>query len=331
MSTETTKRPFRSDASVVAEREAREAVAPFLSSRGYRILDDKKNTAGTAIEQFISALTPDGQPVKMRVRLCWRRDGRNLNEQRYAAAQLRARLIDDDWDGTLRFIEARDRTNGVTHSLFVQRDAGAFAMAALIPSEALAAIWRRQRDISAELQRDGLMGGIRKNHAMNGASPTLWLQDDRTADSHRVADALWSWPGVVDVVKAPSDAPADPDDDTFDDCPGVDYAALGTDGAARRLAMRSEVKRDRRVRLAVLARAEACERPSCGERRAYAGFLDVRHILGVEKSDRVWNCVALCPNCHREAHVSPAADALNAELLVIAQRFAPRTEVAVTA
>ena len=326
MSVEAKKRPFRSDASLAAEREARDAVAPFLSSRGYRVLEDQKNTAGTAIEQFISVLTPDGQPVKMRVRLCWRRDGRNLNEQKYAAAQLRARLIDGDWDNTLRFIEARDRSHDVTHSLFVQRDSGAFVMAALIPSEALAAIWRRQRDISEELRRDGLMGGTRKNHAMNGASPTLWLQDDRSADAHRVADALWSWPGVVDLVKAPCLAPSDPDDDTFDDCPGADYAALGADDAARRLAIRSEVKRDRRVRLAVLARTAVCERPSCGEGRPYLGFLDVHHILGVEKSDRVWNCVALCPNCHREAHVSPTADALNAELLVIAQRFLPLTE-----
>lgn len=323
MSVATKNRPFRSDASLSAEREARDAVVPFLNSRGYRVLENKENIAGTAIEQFISALTPEGQPIKMRVRLCWRRDGRNSSEQKYAAAQLRARLIDGDWDGTLRFIQARDRAHDVTHSLFVQRDAGAFAMAALIPSEALAAIWQRQREISADLQRDGLIGRIRKNHATNGSSPTLWLQDDRTPDAHRVADALWAWPDVVDLVKVAMVTLTDSNDDTFDDCPGVDYAALGADGAARRLALRSEVKRDHRVRLAVLRRAAGCERPSCRETRPYAGFLDVHHILGVEKSDRVWNCVALCPNCHREAHVSPTAEALNAELLVIAQRFAP--------
>lgn len=328
MSPQTAKRAFRSEPSLAAEREARDAVAPFLASRGYRVLEDQRNTAGTAIEQFISALAPDRRAIKMRVRLCWRRGGRNASEQKYAASQLRARLIDGDWDATLRSIEGRDRAHDVTHSLVIQRDASAFAMAALIPSEALAAIWHRQRDISEELQREGLMGRIRKNHATNGASPTLCLQDERTADAHRVADALWSWPGVVDVAKAPLTAPADADDDTFDDCPSVDYAALGADGAARRIVIRSEVKRDNRVRLAVLARAASCERPLCGESRPYGGFLDVHHILGVEKSDRVWNCVALCPNCHREAHISPTAEALNAELLVIAQRFAPAGDAA---
>ncbi|MBU9434829.1 HNH endonuclease [Burkholderia multivorans] len=30
----------------------------------------------------------------------------------------------------------------------------------------------------------------------------------------------------------------------------------------------------------------------------------MHHILGVEKGDRIWNCVALCPNCHRDTHHS---------------------------
>lgn len=324
MSTESKKRAFRSDASLNAEQEARDAVVPFLASRGFQSIREERNVAGTAVEQFITATSADGRPVKMRIRLCWRRDGRGPNERKYAAAQLRARLIDKDWDRTLNFIEARDSERDVTHSLVLQRDAGAFAMAALIPSDALVPIWRRQRDISDELQRAGLMGGIRKNHAMNGASPTLYLHDERTPQAHRVADVLWSWPGVVDLVTiAAVPAPPETGDDTFDDCPGIDYAALGTDGAARRQVLRSEVRRDPRVRLAVLARTAGCERPSCGASRPYAGFLDVHHILGVEKSDRVWNCVALCPNCHREAHLSPEADAINRELLAVAQRFAP--------
>ena len=76
MSEGTKTRPFRSEASLNAETEARNAVAPFLASRGYRFLNDKKNVAGTAVEQFISVVTPSREPIKMRVRLCWRRDGR---------------------------------------------------------------------------------------------------------------------------------------------------------------------------------------------------------------------------------------------------------------
>lgn len=158
---------------------------------------------------------------------------------------------------------------------------------------------------------------------MNGASPTLWLQDDRTPDAHRVADVLWTWIGVGDLVALPLAGAAKEADDTFDDCPGLDWAQVGADGAERHQVIRSEVKRDPRVRHAVQARARGCERAACGASRRFPGFLDVHHILGVEKSDRVWNCVALCPNCHREAHVAPNADDINAELLAFAEQFRP--------
>jgi len=75
--------------------------------------------------------------------------------------------------------------------------------------------------------------------------------------------------------------------------------------------------------MAVLKRAEGrCERELCGVHRPYSGFLDVHHILGGSVSDRVWTCVALCPNCHREAHFALDRDAINAELRDYARRFA---------
>src|SRR5688500_20252242 len=43
----------------------------------------------------------------------------------------------------------------------------------------------RQRDISSELIRTGALGRRRKNHAMNGHSPTLWLQDERGRSEER--------------------------------------------------------------------------------------------------------------------------------------------------
>ena len=318
----TAKRVFRGEDSVTAELVSRNAVEPFLTERGFEVLEDKRNVAGTAIEQFVTARSPDGQLLKMRVRICWRREGRNASERKYAAAQLRARLRGDDWEGTLRFIVDRDREHGNTHNLIVQRDGAVIDFAALIPRDALMPIWLRQRDISDDLHRRRLMKRITKNHAMNGASPTIWLQDDRTPDAHEVADALWAWPGVADLAKLGPVGSAS-SDDTFDDCPGLDYSTPGTDGAPRRTVVRSEVKRDPRVRKAVLARAPGCEREDCAERLDYPGFLDVHHILGVEKSDRPWNCVALCPNCHREAHFAPDADELNSQLLAYAEQFRP--------
>ncbi|WP_237718171.1 HNH endonuclease signature motif containing protein [Cupriavidus sp. BIS7] len=256
----------------------------------------------------------------MRVRLCWRREGRTSSERKYSAAQLRARLINDSWEETLEFIVQRDRDHGNTHNLIVQRDGGLIIYAALIPREELSGIWFRQRDVSAELHRRKLMGRSSKNHAMNGTSPTIWLQDNRTNDSHEVADVLWNWPGVVDLAKIEPHGNVTAGD-TYDDCAGVDYSLMGSDGAARRLVIRSEVKRDPQVRKAVLARTPGCERDGCPEIKRYPGFLDVHHILGAEKGDRIWNCVVLCPNCHREAHFAPNADALNQQLLRYAERF----------
>lgn len=118
----------------------------------------------------------------------------------------------------------------------------------------------------------------------------------------------------------------DPDDDTFNDLGGLDLALLGRDVAARILKTVSGVKRDPAVRRAVIKRCKGtCERPACEATRDYPGFLDVHHILGAEKSDRPWTCVALCPNCHREAHASPDRDHLNLQLLEFARRFSPAT------
>ncbi len=117
---------------------------------------------------------------------------------------------------------------------------------------------------------------------------------------------------------------ASPDDDTFNDLAGIDLTLLGRDEAQRALKTVSGVKRDPAVRREVIKRCKGtCERPGCGASRDFPGFLDVHHILGAEKSDRAWTCVALCPNCHREAHFSRDCDELNLRLLEFARQFSP--------
>lgn len=319
------KRPFRSEQSYEAEAVTRTMVVPFLSSRGLTDIREELKRVGKGQSQMVAARLPDGTPTQMRVRLCWRRDGRNPREQLYSAAQLAAKTIDGDWSATLDAIAHRAAKEGVTHELIVQRDGNEITAAALIPAPLLPAIWMRQREVSDELIKNGLMGRIRKNHAANGDSPTLWLSDERVEAAQAVPNALWSWPGVVDLVRLPQ-VQADDSlvDDSLDDCPGLDYSLLGGDGAKRKQAFRSMVKRDNRVRAAVLQRCGGkCERRGCEASKPFKGFLDVHHVLGVENSDRVWNCVALCPNCHREAHASPDAEQINAELLAFAERFRP--------
>lgn len=315
-------RPFRTPESIKAELVTRDKIPQFLKRRGFMNVVESRVARGSSITQTLTAQDPDGRPVNVHVRLCWRRDGRNPRDRLYSAAQLRARLRKGGWEHTLEFISEQDEAHGITHTLIAQYDQADFILAALIPRAQLTPIWVAQRDISAKLIRNGKMGRIKKNHAENGASPTIWLQDDRTPDAHEVADALWSWSGVVDLVSLPvvGDQIAQTDD-TYDDCP-IDYSQLGRDGGAKIEQRKSGYARDPKVRAAVIRRAKGvCERDGCPERRDYPGFFDVHHILGIGTSDRVWNCVALCPNCHREAHYAPEHDAINSRLGVYASRF----------
>jgi 5-methylcytosine-specific restriction protein A len=316
------RRAFRTPASIREEIITRDMLVAYLRGKGFRNIRDNRDRHGSAISQTVDATAPDGVDVRMRVRLCWRRDRGKPRAAGYSAAQLMARITNGDWEGSIQAKIDIQHSEGVTHMLLVQRDGRRISLAALIPLKEVLGIWRTQRDVSAALIKEGRLGRRRKNHAMNGTSPTLWLQDDRAPE---VAAALWNHTGVIDLEYGPATPPHARSsiavDDTFDDLPGLDSSLLGSDKSRRVVIQRSYVARDPRVRKAVLSRAlGACERTKCGERRDYPGFLDVHHVLGVAKSDRVNNCVAVCPNCHREAHFAPNRDELNADLLAVAQR-----------
>lgn len=231
--------------------------------------------------------------------------------------QISARLDEGDWEGTIRKKVARQLGKGATHLLGVQRSGSEIVYAAAIPLSEVLAIWIAQRDISTALGFGG------KNHAMNGSSPTLWLSDDQAPS---VAAALWTHAGVRDLAQARTRAQTASVDDSVDDLPEANYTSLGSDGALRVERIVSGVPRDPRVRDAVRLRSKnTCERAGCGAHRPYAGFIDVHHILGAENNDRYWTCVALCPNCHREAHMSPDRAQINGELLSFARQWAPAT------
>jgi len=317
-------RQFRTNASLRAEKISRNLIKPFLESRGFGNVRDERKPAGTAQEQLLFATAPGGERVGLSVRLCWRRNRSKLKQKTYSASQLMARLPPGrDWVDAIREKAQRRAHDGATHMLFVQPEGRKIVYAAMMPLSQVAPIWAKQRAESARLIATGALGPKRKkNHAENGRSPTIWLQSDSAPS---VAAKLWSSQGVIDLVKqTPSAGPPEsspPVDDTFDDLP-VDFSVLGTDSPVRRESQISSVKRDPRVRQAVAQRARGkCERETCGVSRPFVGFLDVHHILGASKSDRVYNCVALCPNCHREAHFANDRDAINKALLMFASSF----------
>ena len=316
------ERAFRTDRSIAAEIATRARVEPLLERHGFTITGGEWIERGSAITQVIETRLGDGPLLRVHARLCWRRDGRKASENLYSATQLRARLVEDDWDKTLTKIAARIERERYTHLLLVQDSFEGFVFAAMVPSGEIPGIWRRQREVSGDLLARGLVGGTTKNHATNGASPTLWLQDDRHPATPAIARVLWDWPGVVNVLALPRLDAIEADTDSVDDLPQSDRQ-LGRDEAERTTRPRSGYPRNARVRAGVRDRASGrCERAGCAEQRGYPGFLDVHHILGVEVSDRVWTCVALCPNCHRDAHFAPDCDAINEALRVFASQFA---------
>ena len=316
-------RDFRTPESYAAERISRDMLADFLRSMGFRDVRDDRKPYGKTESQTIHATTPNGERLTMRVRLCWHRTGEGSRNNTYSAAQLLPKVKNNDWEGTLGAWVERARSDGATHFLIVQREGEHITYAALVPLSELVAIWCAQRGTYQTLLEQNKLGRKTKNPAMNGSSPTLWLQDDQAP---AVAAALWEHVGVQDLARLDivisTGTQSTGLDDTFDDMPGLDYSLLGSDGAPVIKSVRSGVRRDQRVRTAVLRRAQGkCEREGCGATRGYRGFFDVHHILRAEKSDRFWNCVALCPNCHRETHAAPDRDQINDSLLVFAIRF----------
>ncbi len=315
------KREFRTLESHQAEKITRAMLPSFLEERGFTMIDDQRKQSG----QTIHAVSPAGAAVSMRVKLCWRR-GREGKAETYSATQLMANVKKGAWEESLTTYVEKNRAGGITHFLIPQKDGSRIVHTALIEIGSLAGIWMAQREESAKLISEGSMGRRKKNHAENGGSPTLWLQDDAAPS---VPEKLWNYPGVTDLLKLPVVTAAVHNNDTYDDL-GHDPELIGRDAAERIQKTTSGVKRDPAVRRAVIMRCNGtCERPGCGEKRDYLGFLDVHHILGAETSDRPWTCVALCPNCHREAHAAPDRDSLNLRLLEFARQFSPAPNPAI--
>lgn len=322
----TGKRAFRGAESFEAEALTRDLISPFLEARGFNVLDDHRDKVGRdGQSQIITATDSEGNRLSIRVKICWTWANNRTPKRNYSATQLAARMH-GDWIAGFNNLMQRQQKAGITHYLVVQGDDTSIQLGALIPIGAVRPIWEKQREVSRRLIDAGKLKGQMKNHAENGDSPTLYLMDVRRPAAKGVTDVLWSWPGVVDLMKV--QVAVVPTDDSVDDMP-LDYSVYGSDNAPRIKSQSSGVKRDPRVRRAVVKRAmEGCEREDCEDTRTYPGFLDVHHILGAEKSDRVWNCVALCPNCHREAHYSHERDALNAQLLAYASQFEPALKLA---
>jgi 5-methylcytosine-specific restriction protein A len=305
-------RHFRTPESYDFERVTRDMLADYLRNRNFHDIRDDRKRHGTTESQTISAIAPQGERLVMRVRLCWRRSSRPPRENAYSAAQLLPKIKNHDWEGTLREKVERERSQGVTHFLFVQREDERIIYAALVPLSEILSIWCAQRDISTALIAQGQLGHRRKNHAMNGSSPTLWLQDEHAPG---VAAALWEHPGVRDLAKLETD-----DGHRRQIAPENVYSEVLPanreyyEGAVRRIAVNA-YERDPRARAECLrshgTKCKVCDL-SFEERYGSIGkdFIHVHHLKPLStfrqasRLDPVKDLVPVCPNCHAMLHTS---------------------------
>jgi 5-methylcytosine-specific restriction enzyme A len=320
------KRAFRTEESYEAERRTRGMIRLFLQDRGYFVELDSRERRG----QTITARSPAGERVSMRVRLCWRRDarrGKTGRAPKYSAAQLMAKIRDEDWVGSLEEKVERERSHGVTHLLLVQRDTDDITHAALIPLSAVLPIWTGQRDVSRELIAEGKLGRRKKNHAMNGSSPTLWLQDD---DAPEVPDVLWGHAGVEDLAQLPViDPPTLLAEEIAD-------PRTYMEGASRRVWVNA-YERDRRAREECIARhgtqCRICDFDFGAHYGPEAdGHIHVHHIRPLSdirdeyEVDPVTDLVPVCPNCHAVIHLGGGCRSIEeVREMISAPHASPRT------
>ncbi|MGL4624778.1 MAG: HNH endonuclease [Culicoidibacterales bacterium] len=84
--------------------------------------------------------------------------------------------------------------------------------------------------------------------------------------------------------------------------------------AQARVRIRKEWQRNPHVRAYTLkqaaGRCQLCEQPAPFRLADGTPFLEVHHVIPLEAGgpDTIANCVALCPNCHREVHYAPHSD-----------------------
>lgn len=245
----------------------------------------------------------------MRVRLCWNRDVNSLKKKKkrskYSAAQLLAKINGGDWIGSIEAKLQRERERGVTHLLLVQREGRVIVYAALIPLQAVVPIWVKQRDISDKLVAEGKAKKRKKNHAMNGSSPTLWLQDDR-GGGDGVADALWQYPGVVDLTGLPEVGSAVV-------LPGeIAQPKQFTEGAASQRWVNAYERNTKARDECVSVYGTTCV--ICGfdfgkrYGSEFAGFIHVHHLVPLSEVKKEYqvnpetDLIPVCPNCHAVIH-----------------------------
>lgn len=300
-------RTFRRPESKEAELLSRRLLIDYLRERGFRIHEDRRERNG----QTLVVDWPSGEAGTFRVKLAWRREsaGRAGEHHRdYSAVQLIARVIGDEWQNSIHAKMVRAQERGISWMLFVQRDDTSFPHVAAVPVEAVTGIWVQQRSVADRLIADGALGRRKKNPAMNGRSPTLWLEDRR--GGWAIAQVLWQHQATVNL----NDLPIQAEPAFFPE--EIQESSNYVEGGFRRVSV-NRYERDRAARaVCIQTHGSICAICDFDFERVYgrlaAGFIHVHHLNPVSNASQPrpvnpeTDLVPVCPNCHAVIHLNGA-------------------------
>lgn len=306
----TARESFRSSASYQAEHQSRDAIKPWLETLGWVVDADDRGGPPQSIHQVLRIHRGE-ERASLRVRLCWRYSSR----EKAVAAQLsnlhgqwkRGEYVPSNASATKFLTDQRKNwlTKGQTHELIIWIVAGEVRDYCCIPLADVASVWLEQ-SAAFDRGRSVVTDAPLKGAALNGLSPTLFLARRDFPDAERIV-RLHS----IELRRDAPDAVA-PASDPVNDLPGAPVI--------RRANLAFSYSRSAAVRQAVLRRANgSCE--CCGNkgfvRPDGTRYLETHHVIALadEGEDAVSNVVAVCPNCHREAHEGADASKIESKLL----------------
>jgi hypothetical protein len=122
-------RAFRSQESLEAEDVTRKSIICFMETSGFTRLKEVLDKRGTAQQQILYGLDPDGDQVGILVRCTWYK----ASQQKVAASQLVRKGADEGVQKKVR----NAKKKGVTHFLFAVRTGDSFKQAAYLPIDVL--------------------------------------------------------------------------------------------------------------------------------------------------------------------------------------------------
>ncbi|TVQ03266.1 MAG: hypothetical protein EA381_01740 [Planctomycetaceae bacterium] len=257
--------------------------------------------------QTVVAVAPDGEPVRIRVRVCWYGEShKGTAAIPIVAVDLLEHFDGKDLIGKLNDSVSRDAARAITHYLFIHRIGDEVLLAVLVPASELVLLWIKQQDKVREIGRTAELREFQKEFRKDGPVPTLWLQIG--PESSAVIDEFWYYPGVIDLLRWDlADAAIQLPEEVR-----VAPAKL-FDGALRRITINAFEANAAAKADCIRHHGTNCQICGMDFGRVYgpeaAGLIHVHHLKPISaisreyQIDPVRDLLPVCHNCHAVLHL----------------------------